>query len=51
MDNILVESIRNSDELSFQTLDVLNIQNPVLKRSFDETVRDTAVMSSMLGDN
>ena len=46
MDNILVESIRNSDELSFVNgdelaADILSGQNPVLARSFEETFKDS----------
>lgn len=53
MDNILVESFRNSAELSFgsgggdiidMSAEIINGNNPVLARSFEETVRETMIM-------
>lgn len=47
MDNILVESVRNSAELSFtqggevQVDEIITGKQPVLARSFEETVKDS----------
>ena len=48
MDNILVQSIRNSQENSFEAgedipPDIIQAGNPMLARSFEATIRDSII--------
>ncbi len=47
MDNIMVENLRNSIELSFEEGGDLQLEldNPVLARSFEKTVKDSIMLT------